>query len=216
MLEIIAELETGSKELAGNLKDFHNTIEKISFESVEEVEAIRDHLGSLCKTISTIYDTLSDERSPIGEIITRVGESPVILSPEDVEPFLQEHFSLLLKIGLDPASINNALNWLQNDEDLTQESGEIDEGEIVEAVGEIRDQVCEIASHFDHYVNILTMESAKSVVDGAVGVCIVAVDITGAFTVPDPTAFTFIKAVKSTLSGTKKIRNAVSKLRSYF
>ncbi len=215
MLEIIFELEERARALATWLGEAEQRIQEHSVATPEAVEHFGGLLASLCENLDAIDRALKSQDSPLITLHDRLGPTESLLGPEGIELFLRDHKLLLARIGMDSKMIEAAISLLQ-DQSILSESTALTPESVTEAIGSFKSTVCEISRRADAIQAAIQGEQIRTITDGAMGVCIVVVDVTGAFTTPDPTAFTQIKAMKSTIIGAKKVMYSGRAIRNWW
>lgn len=212
MLEFIFSLEDRSKNIASSLTIVKEEIEECFPEIPEESLKIQASLSYICRNLTDILKFLEIVDSPLYQLKARLGKTNSMIEKSGVKSFAEDQRLLLKRIGMNDELVNDAVSYIEENRDLIFQSNNVDIKKLLLNIRRYRNGVCAISERIDLVYSAIQGRLINTIVEGCIGVCIVVADVTGAFTVPDPTAFTFIKSMKSTIIGSKKINDSIEEM----
>jgi len=184
-------------------------------------KALQDSLQKICEALSKTIEIFEKKDSLLNKLINIIDGTLLSHAVDRLTRYIDEHRSFLEKIGVPKEQIEKVIEGLKK-QALEKIGGltSFETPETIENINvvitplkELRELVCEIANVTDVAMIVANKEVIREIIKGTIGAATIVVDVTGAFHVPDPTAWVYFKAVKSVWSGIRKIKSAVSKLK---
>jgi len=222
----IAALDSKARELLELAHDLDANLNSLPIETL--LPRIDAFLSKSCAALGEIEEIFKGSGSPLDELVRRIDGAIVAAAASRLDEFLGDHAQMLKRLGVSQETIDKTLDLLKatmtSDPDLALEQpATLKEGpddnrleEALKELSEFRKFVCELQASTHRLKEILDLRPIKACIQGVTGVCLVVVDTTGALTVPDPTAWVYVKAVKSVWSGFKMMRKAFSAAKESF
>lgn len=219
--EILRELNELASDLLKDSEAIDGYLKKGTEGAVKALEQIKALLNRLCKALTKIHKLLtgSPKRSPLEELVRRVGASQHSDTPAKLKRFLREHRTSIQRLGVSPAIVNRLIDALEEEVDGIGPNGlanpqTLESASVLGTIREFRDLVCKIAQSPNLDALIKAPGMLRAVVTGVGGTALIVVDVTGAAMVAphDWTGWTLVKAVKSVWAGVTMVRKAIKTL----
>ena len=222
----IAALDSKARELLELANDLEESLDALPTETL--LPKIDAFLSKACAALGEVELIFNGNDSPLDELVRRIDGAVVAAASSRLNEFLNDHAQMLKRIGVSQKTIDKTLQLLEStmksDSDLSldhpatleRDSDDKRLALALEELHEFRKFVCALQASTQQLREVLDVRPIKACVQGVAGVCLVVVDTTGALTVPDPTAWVYVKAVKSVWSGFKLMRKAFEAAKDSF
>lgn len=216
IIDALFDLEDRARRMLGECNEIEEYL-AIEHETPEGLKAARDFFQNSCEQLGGLIEVLGQSDSPLHLLEQMLDDGLYSFRLDSrAEPrFLDWQRKLIRRSGGTDSLAERLAEFLKND--LNSELPEsVTADQVIGEVQAVREEICRIAERLNVISGVPVRGLIQDGLKGVGGVCLIVVDVTGVFTVPDFSGWVFVKAVKSVSGGTGMLRRAVRGLRKKY